>query len=83
MGADPTNDTHPKIEAFLLEGYRKMSVSQKLEFRYVGGSVAGSVYGIPRATQDVDPVADIRIAHVDALTSALVGSWRTGGKGRA
>ncbi|MEP7126364.1 MAG: hypothetical protein ABJE95_35860, partial [Byssovorax sp.] len=27
----PTNDTHPKIEAFLIEGYRKMSASQKLE----------------------------------------------------
>jgi hypothetical protein len=31
MSADPTNDTHPKIEALLIEGYRKMSPSQKLE----------------------------------------------------
>ena len=25
------NDTHPKIEALLIEGYRRMSPSQKLE----------------------------------------------------
>lgn len=31
MSADPTNDTHPKIEVLLVEGYRKMSPSQKLE----------------------------------------------------
>jgi hypothetical protein len=44
-----------------------------LEIRYVvGGSVASSIYGIPRATQDVDLVADIRPSHVDAITSALV-----------
>jgi hypothetical protein len=39
----------------------------------VGGSLASSIYGIPRATQDVDLVADIRFSHVDALTSALAG----------
>jgi hypothetical protein len=41
----------------------------------VGDSVASSIYGIPRATQDVDLVADIRLAHVDALTSALAGEF--------
>jgi hypothetical protein len=35
-------------------------VFDALKIRYVvGGSVASSVYGIPRATQDVDLVADI------------------------
>jgi hypothetical protein len=29
------------------------------------------VYGIPRATQDVDLVADINLSHVDAFTGAL------------
>jgi hypothetical protein len=33
----------------------------------VGGSFASSVYGTPRATQDVDIVADLAPAHVDAL----------------
>jgi hypothetical protein len=28
---NPTNDTHPAIEAFLIEGYRKMTAAQKLE----------------------------------------------------
>lgn len=31
MSTAPPNDTHPKIEAFLIEGYRKMTPSQKLE----------------------------------------------------
>ena len=45
-----------------------------LGIRYVvGGSVASSIYGIPRATQDVDLVADVRLSHVDAITSALEG----------
>jgi hypothetical protein len=39
----------------------------------VGGSLASSIYGIPRATQDLDLVADIRFSYVDALTSALAG----------
>ena len=47
-------------------------VFDALEIRYlVGGSVASSVYGIPRATQDVDLVADIKLPHVVAFTSAL------------
>ncbi len=37
----------------------------------VGGSFASSIYGIPRATQDVDLVADIGLPHVEALTNAL------------
>jgi hypothetical protein len=43
-----------------------------LGIRYVvGGSFASSLYGVPRATQDVDLVADIGLAHVGALTNAL------------
>ena len=37
----------------------------------VGGSLASSIYGIPRATHDVDLVADIRLSHVDAVVTAL------------
>lgn len=51
-------------------------VFDALKIRYVvGGSVASSVYGIPRATQDVDLVADIKLTHVDAITSALTGEF--------
>jgi hypothetical protein len=47
-----------------------------LGIRYVvGGSFASSVYGIPRATQDVDLVADIRRAQIDSLTTALAGEF--------
>jgi len=37
----------------------------------VGGSVASSLHGIPRATQDVDLVADLRRAHIRPLVEAL------------
>lgn len=47
-----------------------------LGIRYlVGGSVASSVYGIPRATQDVDLVADIQLSQVDAVTKAMAGEF--------
>jgi hypothetical protein len=41
----------------------------------VGGSFASSLYGVPRATEDVDLVAEIEFSHVDALTSALAGEF--------
>ena len=51
-------------------------VFDSLGVRYVvGGSLASSVYGIPRATQDVDLVADLTPAHVDTVTSALAGDF--------
>lgn len=51
-------------------------VLDALQIRYVvGGSVASSIYGIPRATQDVDLVADMKLSHVDAFTSALSGEF--------
>jgi hypothetical protein len=51
-------------------------VFDALGIRYVvGGSLASSIYGIPRATQDVDLVADVRLSHVEALTSTLQGEF--------
>jgi len=41
----------------------------------VGGSLASSLYGIPRATQDVDLVAEIELPQVGALTSSLAGEF--------
>lgn len=44
----------------------------RLRIRYlVGGSVASSVYGVPRSTQDVDLVAEVLGKHVDPLVSQL------------
>lgn len=48
------------------------SVFDAMKIQYiVGGSLASSVYGIPRATQDVDLIADIRSFQIEAIESAL------------
>ena len=41
----------------------------------VGGSVASSLYGLPRTTNDVDIVADLKLAHIPQLVSALEASF--------
>jgi hypothetical protein len=41
----------------------------------VGGSVASSILGEPRATSDVDLVADLRGRHVAPLFAALVETY--------
>src|SRR5688572_20560590 len=37
----------------------------------VGGSLASSLYGIPRSTNDIDLVADVRANQVDELVQEL------------
>jgi len=45
---------------------------EKLGVRYaVGGSIASSLYGVPRATQDADIVASLAIPHAARLAAAL------------
>jgi hypothetical protein len=41
----------------------------------VGGSLASSLYGVARTTLDADLVADLRLAHVPRLVSALRGAY--------
>ncbi|HSF38477.1 MAG TPA: hypothetical protein VLT87_01715 [Thermoanaerobaculia bacterium] len=41
----------------------------------LGGSLASSLYGIPRTTRDADLVADLRPEHVQPLESALKPSF--------
>lgn len=44
----------------------------RLGIRYcVGGSLASSLHGVPRATQDVDLVAELGAEHVSPLVDAL------------
>lgn len=44
----------------------------RMEVPYVvGGSIASSIYGRPRATQDVDVIADLRDDHIPGLIAAL------------
>ncbi|OGF65010.1 MAG: hypothetical protein A2Y62_14390 [Candidatus Fischerbacteria bacterium RBG_13_37_8] len=38
---------------------------------YIGGSFASSLYGIPRSSQDVDIIADIRPEHVNSFVQNL------------
>jgi hypothetical protein len=42
---------------------------------YIGGSVASSVHGVPRATLDVDLVADLRLEHARGLAELLRASY--------
>ncbi len=45
---------------------------ERLEIRYfIGGSLASSLHGIPRATNDVDMVAAISYDHIPLLVKAL------------
>ncbi|MEE8584102.1 MAG: hypothetical protein V3T83_04550 [Acidobacteriota bacterium] len=47
-------------------------VLKRLQVDYlIGGSLASSFHGIPRSTQDADLVADLRSAHISALSEAL------------
>jgi hypothetical protein len=41
----------------------------------VGGSLASSIHGIPRSTQDADIVADLEEERVDAFVGALAGDF--------
>lgn len=51
---------------------RVTAVLEDLEIPYlVGGSLASSLHGQPRATQDVDIVADFQPQHVTPFVSAL------------
>ena len=55
MSAGPPNDTHPQIEALLIEGYRRMSPSQQLE----------RVRALTRAVQEL-ALMDVRRRHPNA-----------------
>lgn len=53
-----------------------VAVFERLGITYlVGGSIASSLYGIPRATQDVDLVADLSLSDVGPLAEAFHGSY--------
>lgn len=41
----------------------------------VGGSIASSIFGEPRSTDDVDIVADLRPEHVQPFVSAMAGEF--------
>lgn len=55
MRAGPPNDTNPTVEAFLVEGYRRMSPAQKLE----------RVRALTRSVQEL-ALIDVRRRHPGA-----------------
>lgn len=59
--AEPIRITHRIAQEF-----------ERLDIRYlVGGSLASSLHGIPRATHDADMVAEISYEHIPLLVNAL------------
>lgn len=54
----------------LLHAFERLGISY-----YIGGSVTSSVHGIPRATVDVDLVADIQPKHVSLLVKMLESAY--------
>ncbi len=49
-----------------------IEVLERLGVAYrIGGSVASSYYGQPRATHDIDLIAEMEMAHVDPFVRAL------------
>ncbi|MEJ2628616.1 MAG: hypothetical protein P8078_08685 [bacterium] len=38
---------------------------------YIGGSIASSVFGLPRSTMDIDIIADIQASHIPRLKKQL------------
>jgi len=66
MSAGQPLNTHPQVEALLIEGYRKMSPAQKLE----------RVRALTRAVQEI-ALLDVRRRHPDADERELASAGRT------
>jgi hypothetical protein len=64
------------MDESLLVTLRIAEVLDDLEVRwFLGGSLASSIHGIPRATLDADIVADLRAPLVSAFLKALGKDW--------
>src|SRR5437870_13610593 len=58
-----------ELESVLL---RLIQEFDKLGIRYaIGGSIASSLHGIPRATQDADILAELQEEHIELIVRAL------------
>jgi hypothetical protein len=54
----------------IVEAFQQLGIAY-----HIGGSVASSAHGIPRATVDVDLVADLRLENVRPLTARLQAAY--------
>jgi hypothetical protein len=69
------------LDAPLLVTSRLTVVLTRLHVSHaVGGSLASSLYGVPRATNDVDVVADLRSGHIDRLVASLEDAFYVDGE---
>jgi hypothetical protein len=50
----------------VIQAFEKISIPY-----YIGGSIASSVYGMARATMDVDVIADLKVTHIPRLKQIL------------
>jgi hypothetical protein len=50
----------------VIKTFKKLSISY-----YIGGSLASSLYGVPRATLDADIIADINLNQIKSLKNNL------------
>jgi hypothetical protein len=51
-------------------------VFNKLNIQYlIGGSLASTIYGMVRTTQDVDIIADMQLQHAQPFINALIGDF--------
>lgn len=65
----------PELDAAMapvLDAFEQLGIAY-----FVGGSVASSIYGIPRATLDVDLVADLKAEQIPALLQRLQDAYYT------
>ena len=66
---DPLKVKQPELIEITL---KVIAIFEKLGIRYsIGGSLASSAFGIPRATMDIDIVADIKQENVPLLQECL------------
>jgi hypothetical protein len=54
----------------VIQSFEKLDITY-----YIGGSVASSVYGMARATLDVDIIADIKTSQITGLKENLAGDF--------
>lgn len=50
----------------VVNSFEKLSIPY-----YIGGSLASSIYGIARATMDIDILADVKNDHISSLKQHL------------
>jgi hypothetical protein len=62
----PTRPEGLQVALRVIDAFERLGVEYHL-----GGSYASSIHGVPRQTQDVDLVADLRPHHVEPLVAEL------------